>query len=115
MTITNRINALLAEKGISKAQFYKDLEISSASFSQWNKGTAKIRRERLEQIARYIGVEVEELTGEIEKTAPTMQDGLTDAQKKLIASIPNLPDDIVSYLQQQADTLTAFRNSQGGK
>lgn len=56
--IVNRINALLAEKGISKKQFYSDCDITSASFSLWNKGKTQPTLKNLEKIADYLGVSI---------------------------------------------------------
>ena len=52
--IVMRINALLAEKGISKNQFYKDCKITSASFSLWNTGKTFPRENSLQRIADYL-------------------------------------------------------------
>lgn len=52
--IVNRINALLAEKGIQKQDFYKDCGITSASYSLWNTGKTTPRMKNLETIAEYL-------------------------------------------------------------
>lgn len=69
--IVSRINALLAEKGISKQQFYKDCQITSASYSLWNTGKTNPRTKNLEIIADYLGVTIEYLqTGLGQKRKP---------------------------------------------
>ena len=90
MNVTNRINSLLAARGIPKGKFYADLSISSASFSQWSGGAIKIPKKRLEQIAEYFDMSVSELLSEEEKPAPTNEDGLDDNQRQLIQLIPFL-------------------------
>ena len=68
--IVNRINALLAEKGISKQEFYKSCNITSASYSLWNQGKTSPRRKNLEVIADYLDTNVDYLLtglGEIKK------------------------------------------------
>lgn len=68
--IVTRINALLAEKGIQKQEFYKECGITSASYSLWNTGKTTPRRKNLEVIADYLGTSTEYLLtglGEKEK------------------------------------------------
>lgn len=59
--IVTRINMLLAERGISKKDFYKDCEITSASYSLWNTGKTQPRMKNLQRIAEYLGVSVADL------------------------------------------------------
>ena len=55
-TITFNIDVLLLQKGISKAKFYKDCNITSATYSQWNTGKTKPKLATLERVADYLGV-----------------------------------------------------------
>jgi len=74
--IVNRINALLAEKGIQKQEFYKECGITSASYSLWNTGKTTPRKKNLETIANYLNTSTEYLLtglGEKEK-APVPED-----------------------------------------
>lgn len=71
--IVSRINGLLAEKGISKRDFYQDCGITSASYSLWNTGKTTPRMKNLEVIADYLETTTDYLLtglGEKEK-APT--------------------------------------------
>ena len=80
--IVNRINALLAEKGISKQDFYKDCGITSASYSLWNTGKTTPRKKNLDTIATYLDTSADYLLtglGEKEK-APTPEGGRDVAQ-----------------------------------
>ena len=84
--IVNRINSLLAERGIDKKKFYEDCGITSASYSLWNTGKTKPRMKNLEIIADYLRVPVSYLLegkGQKEKPAseeagfhPTLEDWL---------------------------------------
>ena len=56
--VVNRINSLLAARGLSKTQFYKDCGISSAAMSQWNTGKTEPKRSTLEAIAKYLDTSV---------------------------------------------------------
>lgn len=62
--IVSKINALLAEKGISKQQFFKDCNITSASYSMWNTGKTQPRLKKVAEIAAYLGVTVYDLLPE---------------------------------------------------
>ena len=73
--IVSRINGLLAEKGISKRDFYRDCGITSASYSLWNTGKTTPRMKNLEVIANYLETTTDYLLtglGEREK-APTQE------------------------------------------
>ena len=73
--IVSRINGLLAEKGISKRDFYRDCGITSASYSLWNTGKTTPRMKNLEVIANYLETTTDYLLtglGEKEK-APTKE------------------------------------------
>lgn len=56
-----KIDSLLAERGIAKKDFYKDCEITSATYSQWNTGKTKPRIYSLQKIADYLGVPFAEI------------------------------------------------------
>ena len=79
--IVNRINSLLAERGIDKKKFYEDCGITSASYSLWNTGKTKQRMKNLEIIADYLHVPVSYLLegkGQKEKPALQMENGLKE-------------------------------------
>ena len=78
--IVNRINSLLAERGIDKKKFYEDCGITSASYSLWNTGKTKPRMKNLEIIADYLHVPVSYLLeGKEQKENPAPQrDGLKE-------------------------------------
>lgn len=59
--IVTRINALLAKKNISKAEFYEKCNLTSASYSNWNTGKTRPKMKNIEKIARFLGVSSEYL------------------------------------------------------
>ena len=72
--IVNRINSLLAERGIDKKKFYDDCGITSASYSLWNTGKTNPRMKNLEIIADYLHVPVSYLLeGKEQKENPALQ------------------------------------------
>ena len=77
--IVSRINGLLAEKGISKRDFYRDCRITSASYSLWKKRKTTPRMKNLEVIAEYLGTTTDYLlTGLGEKEKAPTQEGEHD-------------------------------------
>lgn len=93
--IVNRINSLLAERGIDKKTFYDDCGITSASYSLWNTGKTKPRIKNLEIIADYLHVPVPYLLeGKEQKEKPAPDwDGLSPAKQKLLDMIDDLSNE----------------------
>ncbi len=52
--IVRTIETELSRNGISKGQFYKDCDVSSATFSQWRSGTYYPSLSALKRIAEYL-------------------------------------------------------------
>ena len=52
--IVRTIETELSRNGISKGQFYKDCDVSSATFSQWRSGTYYPSLSALRRIAEYL-------------------------------------------------------------
>ena len=46
----------LSKRGISKAKFYKECGISSATFSQWRKGVYSPSSIAIKKIEKYLGI-----------------------------------------------------------
>ena len=76
----NRINAVLAEKGIEKRIFYADCKITSSAFSQWATGRTTPREKKLREIAEYLGVSYDFLIHGQKENPPSVDDGL-DAER----------------------------------
>ena len=95
--IVTRINALLAKKNISKAEFYEKCNLTSASYSNWNTGKTRPKMKNIERIARFLGVTSEYLLygdGAEKESAPdpkTEGEGYTELQKAAIQFVLSLP------------------------
>ena len=76
--VVNRIEMCVAKAGMSKEEFYEKSGISSASFSQWNTGTHKPSTKKLAAAAATLGVSLEYLMGETEKTPTVSGEGELD-------------------------------------
>ena len=110
--IVGRINALLAEKGISKQSFYKDCGITSASYSLWNTGKTTPRIKNLETIAKYLNTTVDYLlTGLGEKEAkaqpPAQQVSDDDIKFALFGDTPEVTDEMYASVKNFARWIAA--------
>ena len=111
--IVSRINGLLAEKGISKRDFYQDCGITSASYSLWNTGKTTPRMKNLEVIADYLETTTDYLLtglGEKEK-APTQEGereiGFDDLTYAFYEESKDLPDEKKKMLLEMARFMKA--------
>lgn len=110
--IVSRINGLLAEKGISKRDFYQDCGITSASYSLWNTGKTTPRMKNLEVIADYLETTTDYLLtglGEKEK-APTQEGerGIDEQNLKVAffrGADPTLTDEEIDDMWDDAKDL----------
>lgn len=111
--IVSRISGLLAEKGISKRDFYQDCGITSASYSLWNTGKTTPRMKNLEVIADYLETTTDYLLtglGEKEK-APTQEGereiGFDDFTYAFYEESKDLPDEKKKMLLEVARFMKA--------
>lgn len=105
--IVSRINGLLAEKGISKRDFYRDCGITSASYSLWNTGKTTPRMKNLEVIANYLETTTDYLlTGLGEKEKAPTQEGerkvSDDDIKFALWGTREIDDDVLDRVKQFA-------------
>lgn len=70
LAIIKRIEVRLSEIGMSKAQFYKQSGISSASYSQWKTGLYNPSEAKLRSAAECLGISYDFLRNG-EKNMPT--------------------------------------------
>ena len=75
LAIIKRIEIRLSEIGMSKADFYRQSGISSASFSQWNTGVHNPTEKKLQAAAECLGVSLEYLLGKETKKDPVQETG----------------------------------------
>lgn len=54
--VVRLVERTLAERGITKAEFYENCGISSATFSQWRAGLYEPSISNLEKIQDYLGI-----------------------------------------------------------
>lgn len=103
---TARIDALLAQKNISKAQFYEDCQITSASYSQWNTGKTAPKMKNIYRIAEYLETTPEYLlTGiEVQKNKPTTEigDELSDVKREAWNVIQDMDEETLEKFIKMA-------------
>ncbi len=104
--IIKRIEVLLAVKEATKADFYKQTSVSSATYAQWNANQYKPSRKKLQAIAEYFGVTVDYiLTGEQKEKAPDSVGGLqvTPKKRELIDKVMKMDDKQLDLLEKLLD------------
>lgn len=118
--IVSRINGLLAEKGISKRDFYRDCRITSASYSLWNTGKTTPRMKNLEVIAKYLGTTTDYLLtglGEKEKAPPlegAREIGFDDFTYAFYKESKDLPEEKKKMLLDMARFMKADMEKEKG-
>ncbi|MCD7804061.1 MAG: helix-turn-helix domain-containing protein [Oscillospiraceae bacterium] len=91
--IVRRIDLRLAELGISKAQFYAESGVSSATISQWNNNVCVPTAKKLQQVANYLHMSVYDLTGSDGTPTYIFKDTVVDGAKmELFELIDSLDD-----------------------
>lgn len=105
-TLYERINALCKAKGVSGSRMCLDLGLSKSTMSDLKSGRIKgISIPTAQKIAGYFGISVDELYGEEAKKEKPINDGLSEAKRKLIEKIKKLPEDQVLLLLQVAERI----------
>lgn len=68
-----RLREAREARGLSQAQVAEQLGITQKAYSVWERRNVALRPEQIEQLARILGVSVEELFGKVpaQKTGPT--------------------------------------------
>ena len=82
--IVSRINTLIAQRGISKEQFFKDCHLSSASYSQWNTGKCLPKAKKVDEIAKYFDVTANYITFGVEEKKPKPEDQMSYTEHVLV-------------------------------
>lgn len=85
--LVKTINTMLADRGIPKMRFYREIGISAASFSAWKDGSAAPSFSMLVKLAEYFSVPLSVLfgNGEETKNAPSMEPEAAEIWKEYTA------------------------------
>ena len=91
--IVRIIETELSRNGISKGQFYKDCEVSSATFSQWRSGTYYPSLSALKRIAEYLHLALAISPDGL----PTLLPNSEDTRKEEIPDIEPVSDEQLKF------------------
>lgn len=94
MDAIDKINYILAEKGLTGADLERMIGVSNSVYSQWNTKTTKPSKRSLLKVADALGVSVAYLLGNDEQNEePTLQmeSELTKDHIRAIEKIKNMP------------------------
>lgn len=91
MDTIDKINILLKERGMTGAELSREIGVSSAVYSQWNKRRTRPSNKSILKIADYFCVPVSELVGEVQKESPPHGGELSEKDARIIAWFRSLP------------------------
>lgn len=108
MNFIERLEELIGEKHITKAQFLKECGFGGNSFSNWkNSKTGYPTEVYLTKIANYFDVSVEYLKGETDergqKKSPAQMDGAGKAKRNLLSVVADLSEDECTHVLNLID------------
>ena len=108
--VIKRIEVLIAEKGISKKEFYAATGVNSAGYSQWNSNMFKPSKRKLQPVADYFGVTVDYLlNGEQKEKVPDeiedLKKAATPLQLELIDAVMAMSDGELRRLRKLIDAV----------
>lgn len=97
----DRIEELMAAKGVKTADMHKATGIPYSSFTDWKKANRVPKLEKLQQIADYLGVTVDYLrTGDVQTLVPSSE--YSEDVQKMLTTISGRPD-IKQFIEAAAD------------
>ncbi|MBQ2190633.1 MAG: helix-turn-helix transcriptional regulator [Paludibacteraceae bacterium] len=98
-TVVRIVETILAERRISRGDFYAQSGISSATFSQWRTGQYDPSQDKIAQIEKCLGVTL----ADYEKSDP--RETLRDDLRVLLNSASDLPPSSVYALISQIEKM----------
>ena len=84
--ITDNIDRILAERGMTKKEFVSQLGITAAAYSQWRLEQSQPSINKLYAAADILGVDIADIVSGKKRTATVIGDGVS-ASTRLMASI----------------------------
>lgn len=91
MDTIDKINVILKERGMTGAELSRQIGVSTAVYSQWNKKKTKPSNKNVAKVAEVLGVPVSELTGEEQKEKPPDTGELSEADMRVLKWFRSLP------------------------
>ena len=99
--VTERIDSVLKEKGITKKEFYSKCNVTSSAYSQWNTEKTEPRPGTLRKISDYLEVNYEWLAfgiGEKENPSAQTNEGKFSNYNKLNEVNKAIVDSMIAQL-----------------
>lgn len=98
--VLRKIDSCLAAQGKKKQEFYKATGISSASYSQWNKGVCVPSQLSLAKAAEFLGMTYDELVlGATKKSASSEDKADDETIARINAELEDMSkDDLLKVL-----------------
>lgn len=116
LAIIKRIELRLAELGMSKAEFYKQSGISSASYSQWNTGKYKPSDSKLERAAEVLETDFDYLRyGTKNKKAPTVSGERSVSDDDIKFALFGGDGDITDEMYEEVKDFAEYIKKRGPK
>lgn len=84
-TVVKIVERVLAEKGITKGEFYEKCGISSATFSQWRSGQYEPSSVKINMIEEFLGITLSD-------DLPYATKSISDEKAELLERLINRPD-----------------------
>ena len=94
MNVGDLIKKTRMEKGLTQEMLAEKVGVKKSAVAKWENGrVSEIKRSNLKNLADALGLNPNELLDEHETKQPTIDDGLTEAQMKLIDFAKTVPED----------------------
>ena len=108
--IARIVDSELASRGMSKAQFYEESGISSATLSQWRTGKYEPTTDKLEKIEKYLGIDLSDY--EKSENTDELREMLRDRQdlRILLHSAKDVPASSIYALISQIEKMKEDAN-----
>lgn len=103
LDILNNILRLMYEKSIPQKQLADYLGIKNYQISEWKNGKTKSYMKYLPEIAKFLGVTMDELSDTAKEKAPEVE--AEDIDMELYRRIEALPEDMRGWLMDTLDRL----------
>ena len=109
METIDRINLLLAERGMTGAELSRELGLSNSTYSLWNTRKSNPGKSTIKLIAEYFDVPVAYLLGQQERPVPTSENGSDYLQDEINRLVGLMSDRDRGVMLATAQALIAAR------
>lgn len=104
MDAIDKINIVLARKGMSGAELERLIGVSNSVYSQWNTKQTKPSKKSLSKVASVLGIDVAEIVPDgpsnTKKEKPIPEDELDNELRRMLLELkPDEADKVRAYIQ----------------